>query len=44
MLGAESYNITSGTGFAVSKVRVIPIIAPSRNCDEGIAEASISTK
>jgi len=43
ILGSETYNITTGT-MSVTKIKVLPIIAPNKNCNEGAVESVVPAK
>ena len=44
ILGSETYNITTGAGVKITKIKVLPIITPNKNCNEGAVEAVVPAK
>lgn len=43
VLGAETYNISTGAD-RITKIKVLPILAPDKRCDEGAAEAIVPAR
>jgi archaellum biogenesis protein FlaJ (TadC family) len=44
IIGAQTYNITTGPNFAVTKITVVPIVYPGKNCNEGKVQSIVPKK